>query len=226
MRNTTRKLIAFVALAYAFFIVTSQFAVAETVTTIPIVNLPNLDAVGGGAVSTIVRDTGGVTVTMHTTLEPGPHTLWLLVWNNPSGCASTPCTPPPSGGSDPPDSVIYAGGNLIISTGRAEYGVRLDVGDTSDIIGGREQLGLTNPAGGEVHAVLRSKGAIIPDRLEEQLSNFEGGCDVNQCANVQAAAHLPGGPSQTMMQLDDLQTAIDTMEEALSRLMVRNGLVP
>jgi hypothetical protein len=200
----------------------SAAAVAETVSTVPVIQLPSLEAVGDGAVSTIIRDTDGVTVNVHTRLEPGPHTLWLLVWNDPSRCSATPCSP----SVDAPDSVLYAGGNLIISTGRAWYGARLGVGETGDVIGGAQQLGLTDPMGAEVHAVLRSKGPVIIDRLEEQLSNFGGGCDVNQCANVQGAAHVPGAPGAASMQHDEFEESLESLRASINRLMVRNGLVP
>ena len=154
------------SLALGAWLTLPGHAKATTVSTIPVLALPGLEAVGDEAVSTIIRDTNGVTVTVHTTLAPGPHTLWILIWNDPSRCLTTPCTPPPAGGSDPPDSVLYAGGNLIISSGRADYAARVEVGDTDDVISGAEQLGLTNPMGAEVHAVLRSKGPVIPDRLE------------------------------------------------------------
>ncbi len=222
MKNANNSRVALAPLACALLILTCPLANAETVSTAPVVRLSTRAAVGGGAISTIVRDTSGVTVTVHTKLEPGPHTLWLLIWNDPSRCSATPCPPP----VDPPDSVLYAGGNLIISTGRAWYGARLNVGETADIIGGIEQMGLTNPMGAEVHAVLRSKGPVIMGRLEEQLSNFEGGCDVNECANVQAAAHIPGAPNAQTMQHDDLQASLDALRASMNRLMQRNGLVP
>jgi hypothetical protein len=51
--------------------------------------------------------------------------------------------------------------------------------------------GLTNPAGAEVHLVLRDKGPLIPERFVEQSSTFFGGCDAYACVNPQSAQFLP-----------------------------------
>ena len=120
----------------------------------------------------------------------------------------------------------FAASSLGASTSREPVIRPLKVGEIDDVIAGVEQQGLTDPMGGEVHAVLRLKGPIIPARLEEQLSSFEGGCDVSECVNVQGAAHLPHPPDPQAMQLEDLQAADEALRSSLDRLMVRNGLAP
>ena len=49
--------------------------------------------------------------------------------------------------------------------------------------------GLLEAQGAEVHLILRTHGLPIPGWVDEQISTFEGGCEVNVCANQQFAIH-------------------------------------
>ena len=208
--------------AGALLLSLGSLAYAAKVTTAPVNDLSTFAPIGDGAVSTIIREIDGVTVTVHTTLDPGPHTVWLLVWNDSSRCTADGggCLPPPFG-SDPPDSVFYATGNVVPSTGVGNFTARLGVGETANVTGGIEQAGLTNPMGAEIHAILRSKGSVIPDLLDEQLSNFQGGCDVNACANVQGAAHSPTAPDELSANVEKILTL--TRRIAASHSVLRRG---
>lgn len=204
-------LIAFAALGYA-----------ATLSTVPMNNVPAFTPVGEGAVSTIIRDEQGVTITIHTTqLDPGPHTVWALVWNNPAACTGAQgldCSPPPFG-PDVPESVIRGNGGIVGASGKGNFGFRLNLGDTSNVIGGSAQAGLTDVLGAEIHVVIADHGEIIPNIIEEQLSNpGDAGCG-GPCPIVQGAVHAPGVQDAMGMQLN-------TIQSLLERIAIRIGLKP
>lgn len=194
---------------------------AATLSTVPMNNLPAGTPVGDGAVSTIIRDQQGVTVTIHTTsLDPGPHTVWAFVWNNPENCTSAGpiCLPPPNG-SDPPDSVVRGNGAVVGASGKGNFGFRINVGDTSDVVGGAVRAGLTDAMGAEIHVVIADHGDIIPGEIADQLRNpGDSGCG-GPCPIVQGAAHVPGAVNAVGMQLQ-------AIENLLRRMAVRQGLKP
>ena len=45
----------------------------------------------------------------------------------------------------------------------------------------------------EVHVVLRTHGRYIPGIADEQITSFEGGCTMQDCADLQFAIFPPGG---------------------------------
>ena len=193
-----------VVLSAALLFLTDGLASATEVTTVPMNDLSTSLPVGDGSVSTIIRDPGGVTVTVHTTLEPGAATVWLFIWNDPSICtnAGPPrCSPPPAGGSDAPDSIVFATGNVVPQSGRGDFSFHLDVGDTQNVGGGTQQAGLTNALGADIHAIVRFHGAPLLEALDAQLTTLNGGCDVNPCALVQGAAHEGGAPDEDSLTL-------------------------
>ena len=179
--------------------------------------------IGDGSISTIIREPSGVTINVHTNIAPGAYTVWLLVWNDPSQCTNvgaTNCLPPPAGGSDVPDSIMFGTGQVVPSSGRGDFAVHLPVGDTDRlIIGGTLQTGLTNAVGSEIHVILRHHGDALPDALEAQITLPAGACDVNTCADLQGGAHVPGAATPEIMRLEDVQALLD-------RVAARLGLRP
>lgn len=202
----------------ALAVLLGAVASATTVTSTPVVNLAT-GAVVEGSSSTIIRDPGGVTVTAHTNLPPGTYTMWLVIWNNPENCkGGLPgllCLPPPAGGVDVPDTVQLGSGNVAPASGVVDFGARLVVGDTSGISGGRLRTGLTNPMGAEIHVVLRSHGPVILDMLSAQITTFGGACDVNTCADLQAAGHPPAMPDAHEMTLRDVKRIAERIASRL-----------
>jgi len=193
-----------VALSVALLFLTAALASAANVTTAPMNDLSTSLPVGDGSVSTIIRDPGGVTVTVHTTLGPGVYTVWLFIWNDPSVCTSEGaprCTP----ANDPRDSIVYATGNVVPQSGSGNFAFHLDVGDTQNVTGGAEQAGLTNALGADIHAIVRFHGAPLPDALDDQLTMLQGGCDVTPCALVQGAVHEGGTPDEDSLSLQRLE---------------------
>jgi len=220
MRSISRILYPLACLSALSALTVASFG--ATLSTVQMNVVPTFVPVGDSAVSTIIRGDQGVTITIHTkNLDPGPHTVWVLMWNDPESCTGAQglaCSPPPFG-PDPPDSVAFGAGGIVGASGKGNFGFRLNVGDTSGVIGGTVQAGLTDAAGAELHVIIADHGDIIPGMIQEQLSNpGDAGCG-GPCPVVQGAVHAPGAEDAVGMQL----TAI---KELLNRVAARNGLKP
>jgi hypothetical protein len=158
-----------------------------SISTAPVVTLPGF-AVVAGASSKIVRNDNGVTVSVSTTVNPGTYTMWMLLWNDPSLCDGGDglvCNP----AFDPLDCVLFTAGHVVGNNGTLNYTGHRRVFDSSGAIGPPCANGLTNPQGAAIHLIIRSHGPKLPGQVNLQISTVGGGCDVNDCADVQAAAH-------------------------------------
>lgn len=193
-------------------------AAAASVSTTPVLIVPELTPVGEGAASTIVRDQTGVSITIYTkNLDPGAYTVWLLVWNNPENCViPNDCSPTPLG-PDVPDSVVYGTNGVVGANGNGYFGTRLNLADTSRVRGGALQEGLLDAMGAEVHAVMVSHGAVNGDLVDAQFFTPNGACD-GACPAVQGAPHRPGP--------DELSNRLDALKQLIDRIARRNGLRP
>ncbi len=159
-----------------------------SISTAPVVNLSDLTPVAGAS-SKIVRNDNGVTVSVSTTVDPGTYTMWMLLWNDPSLCVGNGdlvCFPPMI---DPPDCVLFTTGHVVGNNGTLNYSGHRRVFDNSGAIGPPCASGLTNPQGAAIHLIIRSHGPILPGQVKLQIGTVGGGCDVNACEDVQAAAH-------------------------------------
>ena len=182
---------------------------AQTVSTVPVRNLPALTVVGEGASSTIVRDPTGVSIVLYTKdLEPGAYTMWLLVWNKPEDCGTSNfCVPRPAGGPDSPESVLYGTNGVVGEDGIGYFGTRVNLGDTDRVTGGALREGLTNPMGAELHAVLSPHGPVNGEIADVQFFTPNGGCE-GPCPDVQGAPHRAGNDALSM-RLDALGKTLD-----------------
>lgn len=145
--------------------------------------------------SVLTRDQAGVSGRLVSGgLTPGDAvTLWIVVFNTPEGCATTPCTMPddvfnPDANAD----FHWADGAVVEPNGMAAFDGRLNVGDVSG--SGKTETGmgtavpLLDPAGAEVRLTLHSHGpAASGDALVAQLTTFLGGCAVFTTPNATAA---------------------------------------
>ncbi len=207
------------ALAAAMIIVSAGTLKATSVSTAALTFRSNGEVVGEGMTSTIIREPSGVTVNVHTNIEPGTYTVWLVIFNDPTRCINvgpSQCLPPPAGGPDIPDSLVFGSGQVVPSSGIGNFAVRLAVGDTDNVIKGREQLGLTDALGAEIYVVLRHHGSVLDDALEAQITTFGGGCDVNECEDLQAATHAPGAVTEEIRKLNELQALLARIAARLS----------
>ncbi len=154
-------------------------------------DLTTLTPINGA--STLIRDRRGIRMTYDASgLEPGgTYTAWWVIFNRPDRCSDGVCSeddvfvdPKPAR-----TSVLYASGSLAGYDGIADFHAALDRRErTGEVLFGP---GLVNVFGSEVHVVIRTHGQPIPGAVDLQLSTFNGGCETNLCADVQAAVHLP-----------------------------------
>lgn len=177
-----------------------------------------------GAVARLVRRGDALSTRTDTRDLDHNHvvTLWWVVFNNPEHCQHGE-GPVACGEGDLFDgragptgvepSCMFADGSLVGGDGHARFSDRLAVGEARnscidffvDLVDGLEgkDYGLTNPAGAEVHLVVRSHGPRIPGQVDQQRSTFAGGCEdflapgttelePGQCSDLQFAL-FPAG---------------------------------
>ena len=146
----------------------------------------------GVAVSKLVRTSHGVSMTIKTNmLEAGAYTNWFVIFNDPSQCATEPCS---GADVDPSDanfvgsSVLFATGNVVSASGKGGFGAHLSEGDTRGALFGP---GLLDARAAEVHLVVRYHGPVVPALMPAQINSIGGGCFIFDCVDVQAAVHQP-----------------------------------
>ena len=160
-----------------------------------------------GASSKITRNSRGATATLTTSgLTPGnAYTMWMVVFNEPDECATTPCTlDDVEPGTAAVVDVIYVAGNVVGSNGTATFSGRRAAGDNSKSLFaqlGAPAPGLIDPHLAEMHLVVRDHGPAIPGQISSQIQTFEGACTGgssfglgtgdNVCEDVQFSIHLP-----------------------------------
>jgi hypothetical protein len=146
-------------------------------------------------------------------------TLWWVIFNHPEhcehgqgdlSCGEGDLFDGPNGPTGVEPACVFADGSLVGGNGHARFSDRLAVGEARDscidffvdAVDGLEGVdhGLTNPAGAEVHLVVRSHGPRIPGEVAEQRSTFAGGCEV--LLDVGATHELAPG------ECSDLQFAV------------------
>ncbi len=171
----------------------------ERVSVAPFIDLTPMDdgtfmEVDGTAM--LVRTRTGVGFTLHSReLEPDtPYTTWWVAFNRPRKCIIRyQCGSEDLFNPDAEVSVFYASGAVSDSYGQVGMSGEVDYGELPE---GFDQVpfpGLDHPIrrNAEIHLVLRTHGpaSFDPDMLEAQLTEFNGGCPPNECADVQASIH-------------------------------------
>jgi hypothetical protein len=144
-----------------------------------------------GSSATLVRTDQGVTMTIHTSgLDPGPHTVWWFIYNNPEHCATDPCRFVDFDNPDVQPTTLYATGHVIGHNGVGNFAAYLAEGDISGYtvppnLPEQDVLGLVDARKAQIQLAVRSHGQPIPGMLKEQISTFNGGCPPNSCDNEQ-----------------------------------------
>ncbi|MCJ2531793.1 MAG: hypothetical protein LN413_05760, partial [Candidatus Thermoplasmatota archaeon] len=150
----------------------------------------------------LIRTDTGASFVIHTNgLEGGDAvTVWWVVWNDPSNCAGPGLPGVLCGLGDlfvDGNSIFYAAGHVIGTSGRANYGGYVQAGaHVGQAVDGIQLLfgsGLTDPRGAEIHFVVRTHGPAVPGFLPAMIQSFNGGCDPGDpneglCTDLQAAA--------------------------------------
>lgn len=149
------------------------------------------------ATTMLVRRRDGIGMSFNTTqlLPDAPYTAWWVIFNKPNKCLN-PCE---CGFDDVFDlvhstnaqtSVFFATGRMTDSNGQAVFSAQIE---RNELPTGDDQVlfgpGLTNPDA-EVHLVTRTHGLALGsrDELDEQLTQFNGGCNVD-CFDTHVSVH-------------------------------------
>ncbi len=147
-----------------------------------------------GSAGTMIRSKKAVEVRMAMSgLDANSaYTTWWVVWNDPSACATDPCTADDLGG--PGNSIFYAAGFVTDSSGTANLSVHLRSGKLPDgltvLIPGGLQKG--NGFDAEIHMIVQWHGSILPGSVAEQIGMFLGACNPD-CVDQIAIMFLPTG---------------------------------
>ncbi len=148
-----------------------------------------------GSAGTMIRSKKAVDVRMAMSgLDANSaYTTWWVVWNDPSACATDPCTGADIGG--PGNSVFYAAGFVTDSSGTANLSVHLRSGKLPDglrvLIPGGLKKG--NGFGAEIHMIVQWHGSILPGSVSQQIGDFFGACNPD-CVDQIGIMFLPTGP--------------------------------
>lgn len=158
------------------------------------------------AFSKLKRHDNGVAATIHTSLleAKGVYTVWLVIFENPELCSDNMCGEDdifgPGGVLLVNDdgtfgtpgvivTVMWGTGKIASGAGICTFNIRAETNNPpGEVLFGP---GLVDVLGSEIHFVVRNHGQTIPGSLEEQLTTFAGGCDVNGCSDEQFSIHKP-----------------------------------
>lgn len=167
-----------------------------------------------GAWSKLTRFDSGVKMTLHTAELPAGDvvTAWWVVFNSPENCSDNAC------GEDDiflfeddemviddngavlnaeqieaaDISLLGATGNVIDEDGNGHFSAWLNTGENPSIVFGNA---LVNPTSAEIHIVLRTHGQMDEELLDDQITEFNGGCSAEfpnePCLDIQFAVHAP-----------------------------------
>ena len=126
-----------------------------------------------GAYGTLVRNDDGLTTGIHTTVSSGPgvYSLWWIIYNNPGSCTTYLCT------FDLPDLAVNATAR-IVPRGTASLNAHLSPGGpySGEVVLGDPAVGLTNIDGALVFLIVRYHGPATPGIIQDQLTQYAGGC--------------------------------------------------
>ena len=151
-----------------------------------------------GAVAKLNREDDGHEVEEDTRELPAGHVvaLWYVAYNAPENCTNpipglSNCSIPDSQNFATEPTVLWADAIVVGANGEGEFTSFVGLGTAGApgeiLFGG----GLTDVDGAEVHYLTRDKGAVVADRLDEQMSSFFGACDVAACQDLQFALIPP-----------------------------------
>ena len=211
-RNLTKSIVPAALAAIVF----SQPLAAESMSAV--YRFADGSAVEGSS-SVLTRSMDGVSTTFLTTATPGDaYTIWWVVFNDPEHCTGGVCDDddvlPPPGNVQAGVSVLYASGRVADMMGKAEFGARLKVGDTSGAVFGP---GLMDSVNAEIHVVLRTHGQAMadPTMLHEQISTFNGGCPPSDCVDEQFAVHQ-ASQDRALRTMEEMRSLLQRMARRMS----------
>ena len=166
--------------------------------------LPDLKAAGGA--SMLWRTDNGIEWTFSTTgLRPmTPHTVWVVVFNNPEFCidgCGDDDLPPYNADADPrvETSVLWGAGLIVGEDGVANFAGKLMNGTMPSQVGWGP--GMINSGKAEIHLVVRHHNDIVLEDVGAQIATATGGncptpsmspiSQTETCPDLQFAVHVP-----------------------------------
>ena len=127
-------------------------------------------------------------------------TIWMAVFNNPGACdVPNDCGLGDLGPAAQAALAYFAGGR-VQSNGRASFAASYGEGSTVGALFSTTATGavLVDAAAAEIHFIVRSHGRFRDELADLQLTIVGGGCDVQFCDDLQAAAFsVTGDDHQT-----------------------------
>lgn len=141
-----------------------------------------------GSSATLWRGDNHVSMRLHTRqLDPEhAYTTWWVVFNNPEACVDDPCGMQDFLNPLTDARLKWADGEVVGSNGIATFASTLKTTDSGAEFS--QGQALTNPAGAEIHIVVRDHGESEKD--SDQTTTLNGGCS--------ASSSVPGGSGSSL----------------------------
>ena len=180
------------------------------------------------AVLTRERDRLSLSVSALDLFPNSAYTVWWVVFNQPQNCLEPNACNPTGDVFESPG--VLSSTQIPITENSASRATGFVTGDdgvanfTAELIGGMlptgtfvqhgwsepvapgpdDNAGLLSGNGlrAEVHALLRSHGPAVAGSVAEQISTFNGLCDVQECTNVQGMIFQPPEPAMSAVCID------------------------
>ena len=147
-----------------------------------------------GAWAQLTRNKNGIHYQIHANeLNPGnAYSLWLVVVNNPTACAATPCSAPDIFNPNT-DSQVRSGGTGTVA-GAAGKGTPAGSARVGPLDGWLEGRSLKDPFAAEVHLVINDHGPMLPEFMPGMITTYRAGCsDASPFPGVFPATALADG---------------------------------
>jgi len=155
--------------------------------TAEMVELPSLQAVGGGGVLKRAKQEVSARLSTGGLDTDAAYSVWWVIFNRPGHCSDVPCSVEDLENEAVGGAVFYADGFITGADGTANVTADLEAGPlpigTDMLIPGVLRRG--NGFGAEIHLVIRTHGPISPGSVGQQTTTFDAECGV--CMDQQAA---------------------------------------
>ena len=186
-RRKLRILTLLLSITTLAFMLPATAGAATSESTSPMLVFGTSDQIPG-AFSVVYRNDTGVAMGIDTRdLPVGTYTVWWVIWNDPSQCASVPCSPADVGTVEGSAVGFATGGLLPSNNGKFTPAAGLTVADATNMLFGT----LTAPHDAEIHLVVQWHGPILPEVVHEQIQSPPGGTCNTECPDLQGSIHLP-----------------------------------
>ena len=143
---------------------------------------------------TLVRGENDLWAHLDTTrlAKNAAHTVWWAIFNDPSACVDM-CDFDDLSIPETRASIVYAGSIVSGDDRNGSVSAHLTGGEIP--MGAPVQLGSGLEEYNGYHAavvvIIRSHGKVLSGHVAEQIGSFNGGCDINVCADVQMVGFPP-----------------------------------